>query len=291
MFLSSDPEVWFIESSHGMVTKTSGESTVPCVVTNPNIRVTLHDKDTDLSVEGVYVPSEGFKAYLEYRTYVCRGELNGEVKESQSFNVYSIHGKFPHSCRVTAVMCCPSWLPIICLFTQESGEISFLNRKRDSLASTNDQFKNVDFHLYYLLAWLPVTEFSTSCFNGWHHDHLSFLPQSQRTSTPTWMPRRPSWSKANRWQWTAQCKEWSWCCFPGISPTETWVGAEQNKCFCSRALWGFVSWAQMNPRCRDTPCFYTIAQFMAAHQSAVFGWFILTTMQVSYLCCSVQIYT
>lgn len=93
MFLSSDPEVWFIESSHGMVTKTIGEeSTVPCLVTNPNIRVTLHDKDADLSIKGVYVPSEGFKAYLEYKTYVCRGELEGEVKESQSFNVYSIHG-------------------------------------------------------------------------------------------------------------------------------------------------------------------------------------------------------
>ncbi|TWW54959.1 Platelet-derived growth factor receptor beta [Takifugu flavidus] len=86
-----DPEVWFIESSHGMVTKTSGESTVPCVVTNPNIMVTLYDKDTDLPVNGVYVPSEGFKAYLDYRTYVCRGELNGVVKESQAFNVYSIH--------------------------------------------------------------------------------------------------------------------------------------------------------------------------------------------------------
>lgn len=94
MFLSSDPEMWFVESSHGMVSKTNQvASTVPCVVTNPNITVTLHDKDTDVSVVGVYVPSEGFKAHLEYRTYVCRGELNGEVKESQSFNVYSIHGK------------------------------------------------------------------------------------------------------------------------------------------------------------------------------------------------------
>lgn len=92
-FLSSDPEVWFIESSHGMVTKTNGENTVPCVVTNPNITVTLYEKDTDLPVKGVYVPSEGFKAYLDYMTYVCRGELNGEVKESQTFNVYSIHGK------------------------------------------------------------------------------------------------------------------------------------------------------------------------------------------------------
>lgn len=104
MFLSSDPEVWFIESSHGMVSKTKEESTVPCVVTNPNIRVTLHDKDTDLSIEGVYVPGEGFKAYLEYRTYVCRGELNGEVKESQPYNVYSIHGAYGGHVQETKVL-------------------------------------------------------------------------------------------------------------------------------------------------------------------------------------------
>lgn len=93
MFLSTDPEVWFIESSHGMVTKTSEESIVPCVVTNPNIRVTLYEKDTDLPISGLYVPNEGYKALLEDRNYVCRGELNGEVKESQSFFVYSIVGR------------------------------------------------------------------------------------------------------------------------------------------------------------------------------------------------------
>lgn len=122
-----------------------------------------------------------------------------------------------------------------------------------------------------------MPEVSTHCFNKCHPDHLPFLLQSQRTSTPTWMPPRPSWSKANRWQWTAQCKEWSWCFFPGISPTETWVGAEQNKCFCSPVLlWGFQSWAQMNPRCRDTPYFLNTAWFMAVHQSVqhIFGWFI-----------------
>lgn len=93
MFLSADPEVWFIESSHGMVTKTSEESTIPCVVTNPNITVTLHEKDTDLPIRGLYVPSEGYKALLEDRTYVCRGELNGELKDSQSFHVLSIVGR------------------------------------------------------------------------------------------------------------------------------------------------------------------------------------------------------
>lgn len=85
-----DPDVWFIESSHGMVTKTSEESTIPCLVTNPNISVSLFEKDTDVRMTGVYVPSEGYKAQLEDRTYVCRAELNGEVKESQAFYVFSI---------------------------------------------------------------------------------------------------------------------------------------------------------------------------------------------------------
>ncbi|KAM8908972.1 platelet-derived growth factor receptor beta isoform 3-T4 [Spinachia spinachia] len=85
-----DADVWFIKSSHGMVTKTSEESTIPCVVTNPNINVTLYERDTDLPIRGLYVPSEGYKAPLEDRTYVCRGELGGEVKESQDFYVFSI---------------------------------------------------------------------------------------------------------------------------------------------------------------------------------------------------------
>uniref|UniRef100_A0A8C6M191 receptor protein-tyrosine kinase n=1 Tax=Nothobranchius furzeri TaxID=105023 RepID=A0A8C6M191_NOTFU len=84
-----DPEVWFI-SHHGAVAKTSEESTIPCVVTNPNITVTLHQQDSGRPIRGLYVPGEGFKVALEDRMYVCRGELNGELRESQNFNVFSI---------------------------------------------------------------------------------------------------------------------------------------------------------------------------------------------------------
>uniref|UniRef100_A0A3Q2YIU6 receptor protein-tyrosine kinase n=1 Tax=Hippocampus comes TaxID=109280 RepID=A0A3Q2YIU6_HIPCM len=84
------PQVWFVESAHGMLTKTSELTTIPCVVTNPKINVSLYEKDTDLPVKGLYVPSEGYTAALEDRTYVCRGKMNGEVKESQAFNVLSI---------------------------------------------------------------------------------------------------------------------------------------------------------------------------------------------------------
>lgn len=108
MSLFADPDMWFIENAHGMVTKTSEENTIPCVVTNPNINVTLYDRDTDLPVKGLYVPTEGYKAQLEDRTYVCRGELNGEVRESQAFYVFSVVGKC--LIRETALISTPSVL-------------------------------------------------------------------------------------------------------------------------------------------------------------------------------------
>uniref|UniRef100_A0A8C1ZT51 receptor protein-tyrosine kinase n=1 Tax=Cyprinus carpio TaxID=7962 RepID=A0A8C1ZT51_CYPCA len=85
-----DPEVWFLENDHLMVTKTREEGTIPCLVTNPRINVTLYESDSETMVEGSYNPSVGFTATLEDRTYKCKGELNGEEKESISFYVFSI---------------------------------------------------------------------------------------------------------------------------------------------------------------------------------------------------------
>uniref|UniRef100_A0A8C2D9G9 receptor protein-tyrosine kinase n=1 Tax=Cyprinus carpio TaxID=7962 RepID=A0A8C2D9G9_CYPCA len=84
-----DPEVWFLENDHLMVTKTREEGTIPCLVTNPRINVTLYESDSETMVEGSYNPSVGFTATLEDRTYKCKGELNGEEKESISFYVFT----------------------------------------------------------------------------------------------------------------------------------------------------------------------------------------------------------
>uniref|UniRef100_A0A671KVL7 receptor protein-tyrosine kinase n=1 Tax=Sinocyclocheilus anshuiensis TaxID=1608454 RepID=A0A671KVL7_9TELE len=80
-----DPEVWFLENDHVMVTKTREEGTIPCLVTDPSINVTLYEKDSEIMVEGSYNPSMGYTAALEDRTYKCKGELNGEEKESIPF--------------------------------------------------------------------------------------------------------------------------------------------------------------------------------------------------------------
>ncbi|XP_016347785.1 platelet-derived growth factor receptor beta isoform X2 [Sinocyclocheilus anshuiensis] len=85
-----DPEVWFLENDHVMVTKTREEGTIPCLVTDPSINVTLYEKDSEIMVEGSYNPSMGYTAALEDRTYKCKGELNGEEKESIPFYVFSI---------------------------------------------------------------------------------------------------------------------------------------------------------------------------------------------------------
>lgn len=91
--LASDPEFWFVVRPHGMVAKTSEESIVPCVVINPNITVSLYEMDTHKFITGRYIPGEGYRAHLEDRTYVCHGQLNGELRESQSFDVFSITGR------------------------------------------------------------------------------------------------------------------------------------------------------------------------------------------------------
>ncbi|KAG7484543.1 hypothetical protein MATL_G00050500 [Megalops atlanticus] len=85
-----DPEVWFVSYEPRVVMKVGAEGTIPCIVTDPRINVTLYERGGSASLVGSYSPSRGFKAPLNDSTYVCRGVLNGEEKESQAFHVYSI---------------------------------------------------------------------------------------------------------------------------------------------------------------------------------------------------------
>ncbi|KAF5897587.1 platelet-derived growth factor receptor beta isoform X2, partial [Clarias magur] len=85
-----DPVEWFLENDFLAITKTTDEGTIPCLVTDPKINVTLHEKDTDIQVMGKYIPTIGFTAILEDKIYKCRGELNGEEKWSNLFYVFSI---------------------------------------------------------------------------------------------------------------------------------------------------------------------------------------------------------
>ncbi|XP_072524379.1 platelet-derived growth factor receptor beta [Salminus brasiliensis] len=85
-----DPEVWFLENEYSMVTKTGEEGTIPCLVTDPRINVTLHDRESESLVNGEYSPTVGYTALLDDQTYKCRGELNGVEKWSIPYYVFSI---------------------------------------------------------------------------------------------------------------------------------------------------------------------------------------------------------
>uniref|UniRef100_A0AAY4B719 receptor protein-tyrosine kinase n=1 Tax=Denticeps clupeoides TaxID=299321 RepID=A0AAY4B719_9TELE len=85
-----DPEVWFVTVSAPLVMKESEEDTIPCVATDPHISVTLYEKSSQTVVPGKYRPGEGFRAILNDTSYVCKGTLGGQEKESQVFYVYSV---------------------------------------------------------------------------------------------------------------------------------------------------------------------------------------------------------
>uniref|UniRef100_A0AAY4CR91 receptor protein-tyrosine kinase n=1 Tax=Denticeps clupeoides TaxID=299321 RepID=A0AAY4CR91_9TELE len=76
-----DPDSWFLENDHNIVTKINYKGTIPCLVTNPLIAVTLVPQNMETSVFGHYNPTEGFTGIIEDEEYFCRGELNGKSPE------------------------------------------------------------------------------------------------------------------------------------------------------------------------------------------------------------------
>ncbi|KAI1902952.1 hypothetical protein AGOR_G00021870 [Albula goreensis] len=85
-----DKDVWFVPYEHKVVMKVGDEGTIPCTVTDPRINVTLYERASGLPLEGTYHPSRGFTAALKDSTYICKGALEGEERESQAFHVYSL---------------------------------------------------------------------------------------------------------------------------------------------------------------------------------------------------------
>ncbi|XP_062392796.1 platelet-derived growth factor receptor beta-like [Sardina pilchardus] len=85
-----DPEVWFVSLPSTLVMKEGVEATIPCVVTDPRISVTLYEKTSQAVVQARYRPSEGFTAALNDTSYICRGLLEGQEKESRVYYVFSI---------------------------------------------------------------------------------------------------------------------------------------------------------------------------------------------------------
>ncbi|XP_034034116.1 platelet-derived growth factor receptor beta-like [Thalassophryne amazonica] len=85
------PDEWFVPVGPGHVMKEGEEGTIPCVVSNPQLNVSLYRRpDRMLVTTASYDPSRGFTSPLNDTSYVCMASLGGEQRESQVYYVFSI---------------------------------------------------------------------------------------------------------------------------------------------------------------------------------------------------------
>ncbi|KAE8287831.1 Platelet-derived growth factor receptor beta [Larimichthys crocea] len=85
------PEEWFVPLGPGVVMKEAEEDTIPCVVSNPQLNVSLYERPGRTPVSGMtYEPGHGFTGRLKDTSYVCVA-THGDVEiESQVYYVFSI---------------------------------------------------------------------------------------------------------------------------------------------------------------------------------------------------------
>uniref|UniRef100_A0A672FYJ8 receptor protein-tyrosine kinase n=1 Tax=Salarias fasciatus TaxID=181472 RepID=A0A672FYJ8_SALFA len=90
------PDEWFIPSVPGLVMKETEEDTIPCVVSDPHLNVSLYERGKQTAVVGMaYEPGRGFTGHLNDTSYVCVAVRGHEEKTSQVFYVFSIVGETP----------------------------------------------------------------------------------------------------------------------------------------------------------------------------------------------------
>ncbi|XP_070712142.1 platelet-derived growth factor receptor beta-like [Pempheris klunzingeri] len=85
------PEEWFVPLGPGVVMKEAEEDTIPCVVSDPRLNVSLYERPGRTAVTGtMYEPGRGFTGRLNDTSYVCLAARGGEERESQVYYVFSI---------------------------------------------------------------------------------------------------------------------------------------------------------------------------------------------------------
>ncbi|KAM7373801.1 hypothetical protein PAMP_006504 [Pampus punctatissimus] len=85
------PEEWFVPLGPGVVMRESDEDTIPCVVSDPQLSVTLYEGRDRKPVTGMtHEPGLGFMGRLNDTSYVCVASRGAEERESQVYYVYSI---------------------------------------------------------------------------------------------------------------------------------------------------------------------------------------------------------
>lgn len=90
----SGPEEWFILSDLGVVMKEKEEGTIPCVVSNPQLAVSLHERPDRKPVSGLtYEPGRGFTGPLNDTSYLCVASNGRQQIDSQVYYVFSVIGE------------------------------------------------------------------------------------------------------------------------------------------------------------------------------------------------------
>lgn len=90
----SGPEQWFVPQSSSQVYKHTEEGTVPCVVSDPKLNVSLYERPGRTAVAEVrYEPALGFTGRLNDAGHVCVAVKGDKEKESKVFYVFTVLGK------------------------------------------------------------------------------------------------------------------------------------------------------------------------------------------------------
>ncbi|XP_068436082.1 platelet-derived growth factor receptor beta-like isoform X2 [Clinocottus analis] len=85
------PEEWFVPLGPSVVMKEAEEDTIPCVVSDPRLNVSLYERPGRTAVSGAtYEPGRGFTGRLNDTSYVCSATRGSEERESQVYYVFSI---------------------------------------------------------------------------------------------------------------------------------------------------------------------------------------------------------
>ncbi|KAK9537074.1 hypothetical protein VZT92_006810 [Zoarces viviparus] len=85
------PEEWFVPLGPGVVMKETEEDTIPCVVSDPRLNVSLYERPgRTLVTVMTYEPGRGFTGRLNDSSYVCSATRGDEERESQVYYVFSI---------------------------------------------------------------------------------------------------------------------------------------------------------------------------------------------------------
>ncbi|XP_036975291.1 platelet-derived growth factor receptor beta-like isoform X2 [Acanthopagrus latus] len=85
------PEEWFVPLGPGVVMKEAEEDTIPCVVSDPQLDVSLYERPQKKIITGTkYEPGRGFTGRLNDTSYVCLATRGDEERESQVYYVFSV---------------------------------------------------------------------------------------------------------------------------------------------------------------------------------------------------------